>query len=65
MRNLNDDIKAIYSSSNEEILVMNGQGRIMRLAGTYLQEFWMYEHPDMLIGKHFGELQKEGFFRQN
>lgn len=65
VRNLNDDIKAIYSSSNEEILVMNGQGRIMRLAGTYLQEFWMYEHPDMLIGKHFSELQKEGFFRQN
>lgn len=65
VRNLNDDIKAIYSSSNEEILVMNGNGRIMRLAGTYLQEFWMYEHPDMLIGKHLGELQKEGFFRQN
>ncbi|RNB87113.1 PAS domain S-box protein [Brevibacillus fluminis] len=65
VRNLNDDIQAIYSSSNEEILVMNGQGRIMRLAGTYLQEFWMYADPHLLIGKQMDELQKEGFFRQN
>lgn len=65
VRNLNDDIKAIYSSSNEEILVMNGQGRIIRLAGTFLHDFWMTDQPDRLIGKHLVDLQKEGFFRQN
>ncbi len=65
VRNLNDDIKTIYASSNEEILVMNGQGRIMRLAGTFLHEFWMIDQPEKLIGKHIHDLQKEGFFRQN
>lgn len=65
VRNLNEDLKAIYSSSEEEILVLNAKGEIIRSAGTFLRDFWNLDQPEMLIGKNVSDLQRDGFFQQD
>lgn len=63
VRNLNEDLKALYSSSNEEIIVLNGEGKIVRLAGDFLKDFWGVEHPDELIGKNLFDMHREGLYQ--
>ncbi len=65
VRNLNEDLKAIYSSSNEQIIAVNPQGEIIRIAGTFLKDFWMVEQAEQLIGKNVRELEDEGIFQPN
>ncbi|MFC4766202.1 sigma 54-interacting transcriptional regulator [Effusibacillus consociatus] len=65
VRNLNEDLQAIYSSSNEQILVVNSAGDVIRLAGTFLQDFWMVERPEQVIGKNVREFEEKGIFRPN
>ncbi|MEW9672531.1 sigma 54-interacting transcriptional regulator [Ammoniphilus sp. 3BR4] len=65
VRSLNEDLKAIYSSADEEILVIDFKGEIIRVAGTFLKDYWMLQSAEQLIGKNVNELHKEGFFRKN
>ncbi|MDQ6595636.1 PAS domain S-box protein [Bacillus salipaludis] len=65
VRSLNEDLKAIYSSADEEILVIDSKGEIIRAAGTFLKDFWMLQSSNQLIGKKVNELQQRGFFKQN
>jgi PAS domain S-box-containing protein len=65
LRNFNDDLKAVYSSTNKQITVVNRAGTIIRVAGTFLQGFWEQESAEKLIGKNVYELEKEGAFSPN
>lgn len=65
VRDLNEDLQAIYSSSHEQIMVVNPQGRIIRLTGTFLKDFWRFRHPDEVIGQNVYDLEKQGFFQPN
>ncbi|WP_221567810.1 sigma 54-interacting transcriptional regulator [Alkalihalobacillus sp. TS-13] len=65
VRELNEDLKAIYSSSNEQILVVNGKGDIQRISGTYLETFWGELDKDMIIGSNVYKLEEKGVFRPN
>lgn len=58
VRSLNEDLTAIYSSSEEEILVLNAKGEVLRVAGTFLKEFWKIDSPDRLVGRNIHELQE-------
>ncbi|WP_245552913.1 sigma 54-interacting transcriptional regulator [Brevibacillus massiliensis] len=65
VRNLNDDLQVIYSSANEQIIVVNHLGEIVRMAGTFLQEFWQEDSPEELVGKDVHQLEKDGIFQPN
>lgn len=65
VRDLNEDLQAIYSSAQEEIIVLNSKGQIIRVAGTFLKEFWMEESPQNLIGRNINQFKKEGLLKRN
>ncbi|MGE5701866.1 MAG: sigma 54-interacting transcriptional regulator [Clostridia bacterium] len=65
VRKLSDDLQAIYSSENEQIIVVNHSGKIVRIAGTFLREFWEVPTPDQLIDKDIFQLEKAGIFYPN
>ncbi|WP_123058855.1 sigma 54-interacting transcriptional regulator [Brevibacillus reuszeri] len=65
VRNITDDLQAIYSSENEQIVVVNHAGKIVRIAGTFLQEFWQVKHPEELIESDVYQLEKAGIFYPN
>ncbi|MGG1659936.1 sigma 54-interacting transcriptional regulator [Brevibacillus sp. NRS-1366] len=65
VRNISDDLQAIYSSENEQIVVVNHAGKIVRIAGTFLQEFWQVNLPEQLIEADVYQLEKSGVFYPN
>jgi PAS domain S-box-containing protein len=65
VRNISDDLQAIYSSENEQIIVVNHAGKIVRIAGTFLHEFWQVQSPDQLIDTDVWQLEKAGVFYPN
>lgn len=64
-RDLNSDLKALFTSSGEQILVIDGNGIIIRVSGTFFSEFWQVEHPDDIIGKEITELTNKRIFQPN
>ncbi|OIK13482.1 Fis family transcriptional regulator [Bacillus sp. MUM 116] len=65
VRDLSEDLQAIYSSSHEQIMVVNPQGTIMRLTGTFLKDYWDLDHPNEVTGLNVFDLEKKGFFHPN
>ncbi|WCK53417.1 sigma 54-interacting transcriptional regulator [Aneurinibacillus sp. Ricciae_BoGa-3] len=65
VRDISEDLQAIYSSSYEQILVVNSEGNIIRLAGTFLKSFWGTEDSQLMIGRNVKELEEEGIFTPN
>lgn len=65
VRNISDDLQAIYSSENEQIIVVNHAGKIVRIAGTFLREFWEVQNPEELIGADVYQLERTGIFYPN
>lgn len=65
VREMNEDLQAIYSLSNEQILVADGKGRITRIAGAYFTNFWGEMARSELVGKSAAELEKKGVFKPN
>lgn len=65
VRNLYSDLQAVYASSHEQILVVNANGEIMRVAGTFLGEFWGKKAPHDIIGKSVYDFEDKGIFKPN
>lgn len=65
VRHLYSDLQAVYDSSNEQILVIDGKGIILRVAGKFLKDFWRTSEPEDIIGKHIGEFSKKHIFQPN
>ncbi|MFD1705361.1 sigma 54-interacting transcriptional regulator [Siminovitchia sediminis] len=59
VRHLYSDLQAVYDSSNEQILVIDEKGIILRVAGKFLNDFWETGQAENIIGKHIGEFSKE------
>jgi transcriptional regulator with PAS, ATPase and Fis domain len=65
VRQLNEDLQAIYSSSHEQIMVVNPKGEVKHVAGTFLKEYWELESPEEIIGRNVEELEQKGLFQPN
>ncbi|MFT9846903.1 sigma 54-interacting transcriptional regulator [Aneurinibacillus sp. REN35] len=65
VRNLYSDLQAVYTSSHEQILVVNASGEIMRVAGTFLGEFWGKKTPNEVIGRNVYDFEEKGVFKPN
>ncbi|WP_102275191.1 sigma 54-interacting transcriptional regulator [Cytobacillus massiliigabonensis] len=65
VRNLNSDLQAVYASSQEQILVIDGDGKILRVAGMFLGDFWKVEMPEQIIGKKISDFSKRNIFQPN
>ncbi|WP_240374093.1 sigma 54-interacting transcriptional regulator [Bacillus piscicola] len=52
VRNIYSDMLALYASSQEQILVVDHAGNILRAAGTFLKDFWGVEEPKRIIGEN-------------
>jgi PAS domain S-box-containing protein len=65
VRHLNEDLQAIYSSSHEQIMVVDPQGIVMRLTGSFLKDFWEVESPEQIIGRNVKELEEQWLIRPN
>lgn len=65
VRNLNSDLQAVYASSQEQILVIDGEGTIIRIAGMFLGDFWKEEKPEKIIGKKISDFSKRNIFQPN
>ncbi|MBY0123725.1 sigma 54-interacting transcriptional regulator [Bacillus sp. S/N-304-OC-R1] len=65
VRNLNSDLQAVYASSQEQILVIDGNGKIIRVAGMFLKDFWKADTPDQIIGKNITDFSKRKIFQPN
>ncbi|MBU8880730.1 sigma 54-interacting transcriptional regulator [Bacillus sp. FJAT-29790] len=65
VRNLNSDLQAVYASSQEQILVIDENGKIIRVAGMFLSHFWKVDRPEQIIGKHISEYTKKNIFQPN
>lgn len=65
VRNLHDDLKAIYSLSNEQVITVNTEGEIIRIAGTFLKNFWMVDDPEQLLGANISDFENKGIFQPN
>ena len=65
VRSLNSDLQAVYASSQEQILVIDRNGIIIRVAGSFLQNLWNVESPDEVIGKNIEEFTKRKVFQPN
>lgn len=66
VRDMYEDMQAIYSSSQEQIMVVDSQGTILRFMGKFLSSFWGTENVDELIGHNiFGLEEKQNLFQPN
>lgn len=65
VRNLHEDLKAIYSLSNEQVITVNAEGEIIRIAGTFLKNFWMIDGPEQLLGANIKDFESKGIFQPN
>lgn len=65
VRNMNSDLQAVFSSSQEQILVIDKNGKIIRVAGMFLSSFWGGESSEEIIGKSIEEFENKGIFQPN
>ncbi|MFT9850082.1 sigma 54-interacting transcriptional regulator [Aneurinibacillus sp. REN35] len=65
VRNLLEDFQAVHALSNEQITVVNPLGEIIRVAGTFLQNFWSLKDEQELIGMNLFDMEKEGILTPN
>ncbi len=65
VRHLYSDLQAVYDSSNEQILVIDEKGKILRVAGKFLSSFWKTKEADQIIGKQIGDFTRRNIFQPN
>ncbi|RST72705.1 PAS domain-containing protein [Siminovitchia acidinfaciens] len=63
VRHLYSDLQAVYDSSNEQILVIDEKGIILRVAGKFLRSFWKMEEADQIIGKQIRDFARTKIFQ--
>lgn len=65
VRQLYSDLQAVYASSQEQILVIDKEGRILRVAGLFLKKFWRVDQPEKIIGRYISEFTSKNIFQPN
>lgn len=61
VKELKDDLEAIFNSSYDEIFVIDGKGVVTKV--NKISETYYGAKTDELIGKNVLELEKQGYFR--
>ncbi|GBF35288.1 zinc sigma-54-dependent two-component system [Desulfocucumis palustris] len=61
VRELKDDLEAIFNSSYDEIFVIDGQGTVTKV--NKISETYYGVPTEEIVGKNVLDLEKEGFFR--
>ncbi|WP_052343528.1 sigma 54-interacting transcriptional regulator [Bacillus massiliigorillae] len=56
IRHQNEEFHAIYQASNEQIIVVDSFGKIIRLAGAFFENFWGDYSKEMLIGQNVNDI---------
>lgn len=56
IRTQNEEFQAIYHASNEQILVIDSFGKIIRLAGAFFKNFWGDISQEKMIGQNIYDL---------
>src|SRR5699024_8574006 len=64
-RNLNSDLTALFTSSDEQIMVIDEVGKIIRISPTFFPEFWNVEKREEIIGKNIQEFVEQNIFQPN
>lgn len=64
-RHLISDLKALFTSSGEQILVIDANGKILRLSGTFLSSFWKTDRVENIIGKSINYFAEKDIFQPN
>lgn len=64
-KSLNSDLKAIFTSSDEQILVIDKNGIIIRVSRAFFPEFWHVKDEDDIIGKNIQEFVDRHIFQPN
>lgn len=62
VRNLNEDLQALSTSSNEQLVVVDEAGTILRLSGVFTSDIWLTQEPKDIIGVSVFSLEREGIF---
>lgn len=62
-RNLNSDLKALFTSADEQIIVIDKKGEIIRVSSTFIQSFWGVEKAEEIIGKNIQEFVERNIFQ--
>lgn len=65
VRHLYADLQAVYNSSNEQILVIDHNGKILRVGGKFLNDFWKVSDPEEIIGKQIRDFAERHIFQPN
>ncbi|WP_338751704.1 sigma 54-interacting transcriptional regulator [Bacillus sp. FJAT-52991] len=65
VRELSEELQAIYAASNEQIMVIEPSGVIMSVAGAFLQSFWKGLSKESLIGQNVNDLAQQGRLEPN
>ncbi|MFK2826367.1 sigma 54-interacting transcriptional regulator [Bacillus sp. B190/17] len=65
VRELTEELQAIHTASNEQIMVIQPSGEISSIAGTFLASFWQPYLKEDLIGQNLYELEAKGLFEPN
>ncbi len=65
VRHLYSDLQAVYDSSNEQILVTDENGTILRVAGKFLNNFWKAKEAEQIIGKKIEDFTRRNIFQPN
>ena len=64
-KSLNSDLKAIFTSSDEQILVIDENGFIIRASRAFFSNFWNVKNADDIIGKNIQEFVDQNIFQPN
>lgn len=62
VRNLNEDLQVLYASSNEQLVVVDKAGTIIRLSGAFSSDIWQTPNPEDILGSSVYLLEREGIF---
>ncbi|WP_203363316.1 sigma 54-interacting transcriptional regulator [Bacillus sp. REN10] len=65
VRELSEELQAIYAASNEQIMVTDPSGMITSVAGAFLQSFWKGFSQANLIGQNVNDLAQQGLLEPN
>ncbi|KKB39634.1 sigma 54-interacting transcriptional regulator [Bacillus thermotolerans] len=65
VRGISEELQAIYTASNEQIMVVQPSGEITSITGTFLDSFWRPYSKEELIGQNVYDLQEKGLVEPN
>ncbi|OZI13553.1 Fis family transcriptional regulator [Bacillaceae bacterium SAS-127] len=65
VRELSEELQAIYGASNEQIMVIDPLGVITSVAGAFFQSFWKGLSKENLIGQNVNDLAQQGLLEPN